>query len=63
MGNFDDAVRDFHIAENVEMSFNGKKQIEDELKVIQDQHKRSNIVIEHSKNKLDKFGMLDDTYI
>ncbi|XP_022139922.1 SET and MYND domain-containing protein 4 [Momordica charantia] len=55
VGNFDDAVRDFHIAENVEMSFNGKKQIEDELKVIQDQHKRSNIVIEHSKNKLDKF--------
>lgn len=60
MGNFDDAILDFQISKNVESSLNGKKQIEDELKVIQALHKRSNTENEHSKNKLDDFGMLDD---
>lgn len=63
MGNFDDAIRDFQISKNVEVSFNGKKQIEDELKVIQHQHKRSKTVNEHGKNKPDDFGKLDDRYI
>lgn len=56
MGNFDDAILDFQISKNVESSLNGKKQIEDELKVIQALHKRSNTENEHSKNKLDDFG-------
>lgn len=55
---FDDAIRDFQISKHVEVSFNGKKQIDDELKVIQHQHSRSNTVNEHSKNKLDDYGML-----
>ncbi|TYK20651.1 SET and MYND domain-containing protein 4 isoform X1 [Cucumis melo var. makuwa] len=53
---FDDAIRDFQISKHVEVSFNGKKQIDDELKVIQHQHSRSNTVNEHSKNKLDDYG-------
>lgn len=60
MENFDDAIRDFQISKHVEVSFNGKKQIDDELKVIQHQHNRSNTVNEHSKNKLDDFGMRDE---
>ncbi|KAL4012005.1 hypothetical protein IC575_029074 [Cucumis melo] len=55
---FDDAIRDFQISKHVEVSFNGKKQIDDELKVIQHQHSRSNTVNEHSKNKLDDYDDL-----
>lgn len=55
---FDDAIRDFKISKHVEVSFNGKKLIDDELKVVQHQHSRSNTANEHSKNKLDDFGML-----
>ena len=58
MGNFHDAIRDFQMSKSVEVSFNGKKQVDDELKIIQRQHKRSNTVLEHSNNnKLDDFGM------
>ncbi|XP_038895096.1 SET and MYND domain-containing protein 4 isoform X3 [Benincasa hispida] len=60
MENFDDAICDFQISKHVEVSFNGKKQIDDELKVIQHHHNRSNPVNEHSKSKLDDFGMLDE---
>ncbi|XP_023520329.1 SET and MYND domain-containing protein 4 isoform X1 [Cucurbita pepo subsp. pepo] len=56
MGNFHDAIRDFQMSKSVEVSFNGKKQVDDELKIIQRQHKRSNTVLEHSNNnKLDDF--------
>ncbi|CAH1445465.1 unnamed protein product [Lactuca virosa] len=38
MGNYDNAVRDFKVSLCMEQSINGKKQIEDEINLILDQH-------------------------
>ncbi|KAJ7959490.1 SET and MYND domain-containing protein 4 [Quillaja saponaria] len=53
LGNYDNAVRDLNVAESVESSVGGKKQIEGELKIILEQCKRtSSSVLQHNENDL-----------
>lgn len=54
--NYEDAVRDLHVAMNMEPSLTGRRQIENELKLMSDPHERTSSSLDkHNENNLGHF--------
>lgn len=57
LGNHEDAARDLNIAHKVELSLGGNREIENELKIISDQHGSSASSVLHDQ-KLEILGKM-----
>lgn len=58
LGNFEDAIQDLNVSLKMEVSLSGKRQIEDELRIILDQHK-----LKHSSSYKSNRNESDDTML
>ncbi|XP_050219909.1 uncharacterized protein LOC126670260 isoform X2 [Mercurialis annua] len=57
LGNYKDAICDLNVANNVELSSSGKKQIENELMIIADRYKgTANRSVKNTENKFESFN-------
>lgn len=57
LGNYKDAIHDLDVAKNLELSLGGKKQIENELKIIVDQYEGTRSV-QHIENTVGNFSKI-----
>nr|GME07068.1 SET and MYND domain-containing protein 4 isoform X1 [Ipomoea batatas] len=60
LGNFEDAIQDLNVSLKMEVSLSGKRQIEDELRIILDQHKLKHSSSYKSNRNESDVTMLDE---
>ncbi|XP_019191551.1 PREDICTED: SET and MYND domain-containing protein 4 isoform X1 [Ipomoea nil] len=60
LGNFEDAIQDLKVSLKMEVSLSGKRQIEDELRIILDQHKLKHSSLYKSNRNESDVTMLDE---